>query len=200
MASKAQPFIRVERPTGVRHYVVAYAIALAVITYIDRVCISQALPAMRKDLGLGPVEEGAIFSAFGWAYALFEIPGGYLGDRIGPRAVLARVVLWWSFFTAATGWAWNFMSLAVTRFLFGMGEAGCFPNLTKTFTTWLPPKERVRAQSMMWLSARWGGAFTPLLVVQVMLLIGWRHSFESFGVLGVIWAFFFYRWFRNDPR
>jgi MFS family permease len=200
MASQAQKLTGVERPTGVRHIVVAYAVALAVITYIDRVCISQALPAMRRDLGLGPVQEGAIFAAFGWAYALFEIPGGYLGDRIGPRAVLMRVVLWWSFFTAATGWAWNFVSLAVTRFLFGVGEAGCFPNLTKAFTTWLPEKERTRAQSLTWLSARWGGAFTPMLVAWIMRYVGWRHTFEICGAVGVIWAVAFFRWYRNDPR
>jgi MFS transporter, ACS family, glucarate transporter len=82
---------------------------------------------------------GLIFSAFALAYALFEIPGGWLGDWMGPRRVLLRIVLWWSFFTAATGWMWNFTSMWVTRFLFGAGEAGCFPNLTKSFTTWLPP-------------------------------------------------------------
>jgi MFS family permease len=180
--------------------VVAFAVALAVITYIDRVCISQAAPEMRRDLGLGPVEMGAVFTAFGWAYALCEIPGGWLGDRYGPRSVLMRIVLWWSFFTAATGWAWSFVSLTVTRFLFGMGEAGCFPNLTKAFTTWLPERERVRAQGIMWLSARWGGAFTPYLVVVVMSYVGWRHSFEIFGALGCIWAVAFYRWYRNDPR
>src|SRR5689334_10711020 len=192
--------LRLERPTGVRHLVVVYAVALAVITYIDRVCISQALPTMSKELGLGPVEQGAIFTAFGWAYALFEVPGGYLGDRIGPRAVLMRIVLWWSFFTAATGWAWNFASLAVTRFLFGMGEAGCFPNLTKTFTTWLPTHERVRAQGIMWLSARWGGAFTPPLVYLVISLMSWRHAFSVFGTLGAVWAVFFFRWYRDHPR
>ena len=191
---------RVQRPTGVRHLVVVYAVALAVITYIDRVCISQAMPTMSTDLGLSPVQQGTVFTAFGWAYALCEIPGGYLGDRFGPRSVLMRIVLWWSFFTAATGWAWNFASLTVTRFLFGAGEAGCFPNLTKAFTTWLPHRERVRAQSITWLSARWGGAFTPFLVTQVMIYVGWRHAFEIFGVLGVVWAVLFYRWYRNDPR
>jgi MFS family permease len=154
---------------------------------------------MSKDLGLDKVSMAWVFGAFGWAYALFEIPGGYLGDRIGPRAVLMRIVLWWSFFTAATGWAWNAVSLAVTRFMFGAGEAGCFPNLTKVFTTWLPPKERVRAQGIMWLSARWGGAFTPPLVQLVIVWVGWRHSFEIFGGLGVIWAIVFYRWYRNNP-
>jgi MFS transporter, ACS family, glucarate transporter len=86
-----------------------------------------------------------------------------------------------------------------TRALFGMGEAGCFPNLTKTFTTWLPERERVRAEGIMWLSARWGGAFTPPLVALVMRLVGWRHAFEIFGCLGVVWAIVFYRWYVNDP-
>jgi predicted MFS family arabinose efflux permease len=91
------------------------------------------------------------------------------------------------------------VSLTVTRFLFGMGEAGCFPNLTKAFTIWLPPDERVRAQGIMWLSARWGGAFTPPLVALVMGRVGWRHAFEIFGCLGVVWAAAFWFWFRDNP-
>jgi MFS family permease len=179
--------------------VIVFAVTLAVITYVDRVSISFAAPSIQKDLRLTSVQMGWAFWAFGWCYALFEIPGGYLGDWIGPRKVLIRIVLWWSFFTAATGWAWSFVSLTVTRALFGMGEAGCFPNLTKTFTTWLPEKERVRAQGIMWLSARWGGAFTPPLVALVMRLVGWRHAFEVFGCLGVVWAIVFYCWYVNDP-
>ena len=188
-----------QTPTRERYWVIVFAVALAVVTYIDRVSISYAAPFISKDLHLDTRQMGWAFTAFGWAYALFEIPGGYLGDRIGPRSVLMRIVLWWSLFTAATGWAWNFVSLTVMRFLFGAGEAGCFPNLTKTFTTWLPEEERVRAQGIMWLSARWGGAFTPLLVAWVMNRVGWRHSFEVFGGLGVIWAVVFYRWYCNDP-
>ncbi len=188
------------KPTRARHWVVVFAVTLAVITYIDRVCISQAAPLIRRDLRLSPVEMGTAFAAFAWAYALFEIPGGWLGDWMGPRKVLMRIVLWWSFFTAATGWVWNLLSLVVTRFLFGAGEAGCFPNLTKAFTTWLPQHERVRAQGIMWMSARWGGAFTPLLVVWVLNHMSWRRSFEVFGAVGVVWAVFFYRWFRDNPR
>ncbi len=188
------------RPTRTRHWVIVFAVTLAVITYIDRVCISQAAPLMRRDLGLSPVEMGMAFSAFGIAYALFEIPGGWLGDWLGPRRVLMRIVIWWSFFTAATGWVWNTVSLVIARFLFGAGEAGCFPNLTKVFTTWLPQHERVRAQGIMWMSARWGGAFTPMLVVWVLQHMSWRRSFELFGAIGIVWAVFFYRWFRDNPR
>ncbi|HXH24423.1 MAG TPA: MFS transporter, partial [Vicinamibacterales bacterium] len=151
-------------PTRARQTVILFAVSLAIITYIDRVCIAQAAPAMRADLGLSAIEMGWAFTAFTWAYALFEIPGGWLGDRLGARRVLMRIVIWWSFFTAATGWVWNLASLLVTRTLFGAGEAGAFPNITRAFTTWLPQPERERAQAILWLSARWGGAFTPLLV------------------------------------
>ena len=81
---------------------------------------------------------GSIFSAFAIAYALFEIPGGWMGDWMGPRKVLMRIVIWWSAFTAITGYMWSFASVYVARFLFGAGEAGCFPNLTKAFSVWLP--------------------------------------------------------------
>src|SRR3984885_523451 len=196
----SQPPRARQPPTHVRYWVVVFAVTLSVITYIDRVCISLAATPMRAELHLTQVQMGYAFSAFAWAYALFEIPGGFLGDWMGARRVLLRIVLWWSFFTAATGWAWSFVSLYITRFLFGAGEAGCFPNLTKTFTTWLPHHERVRAQGIMWLSARWGGAFTPPLVYLVFNLTSWRHAFEIFGCIGVVWAVFFYRWYRDHPR
>ena len=200
-----------EKPTRIRQRVVLYAVALAGITYIDRVCISQAAPLITRDLGLTTVQMGYAFSAFAWAYALFEIPSGYLGDRLGPRRVLLRIVTWWSFFTAATGWAWNTTSLVVTRFLFGAGEAGCFPNLTKAFSTWLPPRERARAQGLLWMSARWGGALTPALVAWFLsgrlevlgvslLPVSWRHAFVLFGIVGAVWAAFFYRFYRDNPR
>ncbi|MBM3746402.1 MAG: MFS transporter [Acidobacteria bacterium] len=189
-----------QKPTRARHWVIVFAITLSIITYIDRVCISQAAPLMRKDLGLSAMQMGGVFAAFAWAYALFEIPGGWLGDWLGPRRVLMRIVIWWSFFTAATGWVWNYVSLWVMRFLFGAGEAGCFPNLTKAFTTWLPQHERVRAQGIMWMSARWGGAFTPVLVVWVFQFMSWRRAFEMFGAIGVVWAVCFFRWYRDNPR
>ena len=186
-------------PTGARHIVTLFAVALAVITYIDRVAISVSVPFITKDLELTPIQMGWALAAFGWAYAVFEIPGGWLGDRIGPRRVLMRIVMWWSFFTAATGWAWNATSLIVIRALFGAGEAGAFPNLTRVFTTWLPVKERERAQATLWLATRVSGAFTPILVAMMIGWMGWRRTFEVFGVLGVIWAVLFYLWYRDVP-
>jgi ACS family glucarate transporter-like MFS transporter len=188
------------KPTRARYWVIVFAITLAVIQYIDRVCISQAAPSISKDLSLSPKQMGWVFSAFTLAYALFEIPCGYLGDRIGPRKVLLRIVLWWSFFTAATGWARSWLALIVTRFFFGAGEAGCFPNLTKAFNRWLPTLERTRAQGLMWMSARWGGASAPLLVYVCLQYMHWRMAFMVFALLGVVWAVIFFRWFRDNPR
>jgi MFS transporter, ACS family, glucarate transporter len=200
VTAAAPPPVAPAAPTRARHVVTLFAVTLAVITYIDRVCISQAAPGIRNDLGLTSVEMGWVFSAFSWAYAAFEIPGGWLGDRLGPRRVLMRIVIWWSTFTAASGWVWNFSSLMVARSLFGAGEAGCFPNLTRAFTAWLPSRDRERAQAILWLSARWGGAFTPLLVAFILDYVSWRRAFEIFGVIGVVWAVAFYRWYRDDPR
>src|SRR6185436_19083673 len=151
-------------PSRTRYGVVYFGVALAVIQYIDRVCIGQARGSIQESLHLDKSQMGWIFGAFGLAYALFEVPTGWLGDKFGPRKTLMRVVLWWSFFTAATGWVWSRWSMIIVRFLFGAGEAGCFPNLTRAFTTWLQPHEKVKAQGILWMSARLGGAFTPLLV------------------------------------
>ena len=188
------------KPTHARNLVIAFAITLAVIQYIDRVCISEVAPAITKEFGLSKEQMGWVFGAFTLSYALFEIPVGYLGDTIGPRRVLVRVVLWWSFFTMATGFVWSWASLVITRFLFGVGEAGCFPNLTKAFERWLPLQDRIRAQAVMWTSARWGGAATPYLVFFVLGFVNWRVAFVFFGTLGVGWAIIFHSWYRDDPR
>jgi MFS transporter, ACS family, glucarate transporter len=188
------------RASHARYWVIVFAVTLAVIQYIDRVCISQAAPLISKDLHLDDGQMSWVFGAFTLAYALFEIPSGYLGDRIGPRKVLLRIVLWWSFFTAATGWVRNWLSLVTTRFLFGAGEAGCFPNLTKAFNRWLPLRERTRAQGIMWMCARLGGAFTPLLVYECLKHVHWRTAFSLFALLGVAWTIIFAIWFRDNPR
>src|SRR5579862_3752785 len=189
-------------PRGARgpEPIVLLASALAVLTYVDRVCISKAEPYLSKKFDLTGEQMGLVFAAFSLGYALVEVPGGWLGDRIGSRRVLTRIVLWWSVFTAATGWAWSFGSLLTMRFFFGAGEAGCFPNITKALKARLPEPERVRAQSVVWLSARWGGAFTPLLIAYLLQvhLISWRGLLVFFGCLGVVWAALFLRGTRDD--
>jgi MFS transporter, ACS family, glucarate transporter len=186
-------------PTHGRHVTLALMLALAVITYIDRVSLSTAAPIIRDELGLSSIQLGWALSTFAWAYALFEVPGGWLGDRLGPRRILMRIVIWWSIFTAATGQVWSLASLVICQALFGAGEAGAFPNITRVFTTWIPTRERERAQALLWLATRWGGALTPLAVKFVLGHVSWRLMFAVFGGIGVIWAIVFYRWHRDDP-
>ena len=187
------------RPTRTRYGVITLAISLAVLSYVQRVAISQAAAPITRDLHLNKAQMGLIFGAFGLSYALFELPMGLLGDRIGVRRVLLQIVLAWSAFTALTGAAWSVASMWIIRFLFGAGEAGCFPNLTRMLTVWLPRRERLTAQSMMWAATRWGGAVTPPLALAAINLMGWRLAFVLFAGLGVIWSVVFFLWFRDDP-
>lgn len=182
-----------------RYTLLRYTFALSIITYIDRVCISSAAPAIREDLGLTAVQMGWVFSAFTFAYAAFEIPSGWLGDVLGPRKVLMRIVLWWSAFTAASGLAWNFLSLLTARFLFGAGEAGAFPNISRSFASWFPVRERGTAHGVVFLGTRLGAAVSPPLVVAIIAWLGWRAGFVVFGALGIVWSVFWWRWFRDDP-
>jgi len=185
--------------TSARYRVTAFAISLAALAYVQRVAISQAAEGIQADLHLGKAELGLIFGAFGLSYALFEVPNGLLGDRFGVRATLTRIVVAWSAFTALTGAAWSFASLWIARFLFGAGEAGCFPNLTRMLSAWLPLQARLRAQALMWACTRWAGAVTPLLVLALVQWRGWRWAFVILAGLGFVWAIVFHRWFRDDP-
>jgi MFS transporter, ACS family, glucarate transporter len=182
-----------------RYRVVALAIGLAILSYVQRVAISQAAGPISRDLHFNKAAMGLVFGAFGLSYALFELPMGLLGDRIGVRRVLLQIVLAWSLFTALTGAAWNLASMYVVRFAFGAGEAGCFPNLTRMLSVWLPARERVTAQSLMWACTRWGGAATPPIVLAIVATFGWRWAFVAFALLGVAWCIIFFAWFKNDP-
>jgi ACS family glucarate transporter-like MFS transporter len=187
------------KPSRTRYGVVMLAIGLAVLSYVQRTAISAAAAPISHDLHLSKEQMGFVFGAFGLAYALFEVPMGLLGDRLGVRRVLTQVVLAWSAFTALTGVAWSVTSLVTIRFLFGAGEAGCFPNLTRMLSGWLPARERVTAQALMWACARWGGAATPPLTLLCITWFGWRRAFVIFAALGVVWCVVFLLWFRDDP-
>lgn len=173
---------------------------LLVITYLDRVCIAVAGPRMQEALHLGPVEWGWVTGVFTISYAAFEIPGGALGDRLGPRRVLTRIVLWWSFFTSLTGFVSNYFVLLATRFCFGMGEAGAYPNAGVVISRWFPFSQRTSAWGIGMMASQIGGAVAPLLVVPIQMRYGWRASFYVFGFLGVGWAIAWYKWFRDFPQ
>ncbi|GAB3691338.1 MFS transporter [Spirosoma flavus] len=183
----------------VRYQVLSGLFLLSTITYLDRVCMNVVSKYVKADLKLDNEQFGWILGSFSLAYALFEIPTGSLGDKIGPRRVLTRVVLWWSGFTALTGTAFNFLYLLVVRFLFGAGEAGAYPNASIVIARWFPAVEVGRAQSAIWAAGRLGGAFTPLIVIPLVHWAGWRWAFGVLGLMGVLWAIGWYAWFRDEP-
>src|SRR5437773_8474297 len=212
-----------QQPTAVRYKVLAWACALSMITYIDRVCIKEVASDMQQALGLTAQQFAWVFSAFALSYALFEVPSGWLGDRYGPRRVLCRIVIWWSVFTALTGLVWqfswdsgymvllpfggaeipilfnSFLLLVLVRFLFGAGEAGAYPNIARALRNWFPYRRRGLAQGLLWMFGRWGGAFAPLLIGGFTVLFGWRGAFVTFGVLGICWVAAFAFFFRDHP-
>jgi len=188
------------RPTRARRTMLAFALGAMAVAYLDRVCISTAAPAIKADLGLDDAQMGYVFSAFTLAYALFEVPSGWLADRFGARLMLTRIVLWWSAMTAATGLAQGFTSLVSVRWLFGMGEAGVLPSLTRAFGRWLPAPERGGAFGLTLMAAALGGALTQPLVVALLARVSWRQAFPIFGSVGVLYAAAWFVWFRDDPR
>jgi ACS family glucarate transporter-like MFS transporter len=194
--------------TRARYRVVALATGLAMVTYLDRTAIGTLAPQIRRDLGLSAVEMGWVFTAFQLAYGLFEIPTGRWADRIGTRAVLARIVIWWSVMTMATAAAFSYVVMLAVRFLFGAGEAGAWPCVARTFSRWIPRHERGRVQGIFFCGAHMVAGLTPALIVGGGLLgpgpgmltgMSWRGVLITFGLVGLVWVATWLYWFRNDP-
>jgi len=183
-----------------RHRVLGLLSALSVITYLDRVCISVAGPRIQDEFGLSVEQWGLVTGAFAIAYAVFEFPSGWLADRFGARAMLVRIVLWWSAFTTLTAVAVKLWALVLIRFLFGAGEAGAYPTASAAVYRWFPPLERGRSFGIILLSGQFGAAIAPLLIVPLQIHFGWRASFCLFGSVGVGWSVLWWRWYRNSPR
>lgn len=212
-----------EKPTNVRYGVLGLSCALSMITYLDRVCFGTAQQAIRDALGVSS-DPGALkwaVTAFSISYAVFEVPSGWLGDKYGPRGTLIRIVLMWSIFTALTGAAGmqlgplylGLTGLVWVRFLFGMGEAGAYPNITRALHNWFPYGERGATQGLVWMSGRLMGGLTPFIWMVLVsgvrfsdeltmepLLASWRDAFWLFGGLGVAWCGMFAWWFRDRPE
>src|SRR5262249_47916464 len=148
------------------------------------------------EFGVNKITMGWAVSAFNWSYALFQVPGGWMADRFGPRLILALAMSWWAIFTAITGFTVNAISLAATRFLFGVGEAAAFPAGARSLVRWLPTRRRAFGQGFQHSGSRLGAALAPLLVVALMALSGWRPVFWIFGVAGVLWSFIWYAYYR----
>ena len=154
---------------------------------------------MQAELGLSVEQWGWVVGVFTLSYAAFEIPSGAMADRIGARAVLTRIVAWWSIFTTLTGAVSSFVMLLLVRFAFGAGEAGAYPGSASAISRWFPTVERGRAHGTVWMASRLGGAISPLLVVPIQMAYGWRMSFYVFGVVGIIWCVVWYWLYRDVP-
>jgi MFS family permease len=154
---------------------------------------------MMGDLRLSNIQMGYVFGVFALAYGLVEIPAGWLGDRLGQRRMLTRIVLCWSAFTALTGAATNFAGLIITRFVFGAAEAGAFPTIARALSNWFPATDRGRVTGIMFMGARLGGALAPPLATLLVGYFGWRLTFVIFGLIGFVWTPFFRRSYRDDP-
>jgi MFS family permease len=189
-----------ERPTHVRHIVLGLTVAAYMITYMDRTILAVARPVIRNEMGISLVMMGWITFSFRIAYALFQIPGGWLGDRFGARRALTAIVTWWSLFTGLTALAWNAVSMLVIQVFFGMGEAGAFPIATRSLSRWMQPAERGFAQGVTHAGSRLGAAMTPPLVVVIIARFGWRAAFIVFGLLGALWSAAWYFYYRDTPE
>lgn len=199
-------------PSRVRYRVLFLLCLLAMITYLDRAMYGSAKGELMAAVGQPESRFYLVLVAFQIAYALFEIPAGWMGDRFGPRVTLLRVVGWFSLFVGLTAFAGvNFPGTEVVvigfgvlvgmQFLFGMGEAGAFPNISKSIYNWFPENQRGSAKGLVWMSARLMGGLTPFVWVLLVVIAGltWRQALWVFAAVAAAWCVAFYRGFRNRP-
>src|SRR5476651_2391087 len=167
MSTPADPTVPAGPPTRVRHGVVGLMVALAMVTYLDRACISKLAPDISRDLSLSKEQMSWVFSSFALAYAFFEVPTAWWADRAGTRGVLTRIVLWWSALTMLTAAAFSYASMLAVRFLFGAGEAGAWPCVARTFSKWIPPGQRGRVQGVFFAGAHLAGGLAPIIAFEL---------------------------------
>ena len=182
-----------------RNRVTLLLCSLTTLTYLDRICISIVGTRVKSEFSLTNEQFGWVLAAFSLSYALFEIPSGALGDRIGPRAVFIRIVLLWSVFTALTGLVSGLAGLLIVRFLFGIGESGTYPNILLVVSRWFPAGETGRVLTWVGIGSQIGSAIAPLIIVPLAVAYGWRMPFFVNAAVGVVWVLICYGWFRDFP-
>ncbi len=188
-------------PTRVRYGMIAATTLVAVMLYLDRVCLSIVGEQIKPDQGLTDGQYADLLSAFFWAYALFQLPAGWLGDRFGPRRVLAAYLFLWSLCTALIGAASGFHALFALRLGCGAFEAGAYPLAAGIVRRWVPAAARGTASGIVAVGGRVGGAVAPRLTLALAAgaADGWRRPFLLYGIVGMAGAAVFYRWFRDRP-
>ncbi|NEX63085.1 MFS transporter [Noviherbaspirillum sp. 17J57-3] len=169
------------------------------ITYVDRVNVSTAAADFGKEFGLSKTQLGFVFSAFAYPYLVFQIIGGWLGDKYGPRKTLTVCAIIWAGSTILTGLVGGFASLIVARMLLGLGEGATFPTATRAMANWTSPDKRGFAQGITHAFARVGNAVTPPLVVALIASTSWRGSFVVLGCVSLVWVAWWAWAFRDNP-
>ena len=186
--------------THVRYRVVAFAVALAGVTYLDRGCISVLAPSIMRDLDLSRIQMGYAFSAFTFAYAIFEIPTAWWADRVGSRRVLARIVAWWSAFTMLTGAAFSYPHCWRSAFSSEWARRAPGPTLPAYSRAGFRGVSAGACKAFSSPARIWPADSRPLWSVSIATLMSWRLVFLSVGFVGLGWAVFWYLWFRDEPR
>ncbi len=191
-----------ETPTHVRYHVIGATTLAAVMLYLDRICIGEIakLDQFRSDLNLSEQQVGIVLSAFFFAYALAQVPAGWLSDRFGTRKMMPAYIAVWSICTMLTGLANGFVMFMVARLLFGFAQAGCYPTAGSLIKRWVQMPRRGTASSIVSFGGRLGGAIAPLLTAWLLKeYLGWRVVLMMYGAVGLLAAVYFWRVFRETP-
>ncbi|ACK52297.1 major facilitator superfamily MFS_1 [Methylocella silvestris BL2] len=182
------------------HVVLALLCIMYFITYIDRVNIGTAAGAIQRELNLTNTQLGLVFSAFAYPYLVFQVFGGWVGDRFGARRTLFACGLIWAVATILTGLVNGLFTLFLARLLLGFGEGATFPTATRAMQYWTPPSRRGFAQGLTHAFARLGNAVTPPFVALLVIAFSWRGSFVLLGLISLVWVLVWVWYFRNDPK
>ncbi|MEO8333945.1 MAG: MFS transporter [bacterium] len=187
----------IEKPSRARLSIMVMLFVTVVINYLDRSNLSITAPAMRAELGLDTAQMGLILSAFGWTYAIMQIPGGWLVDRVAPRVLYPALILLWSAATIVLGFTYSVAGLIVVRMLIGALEAPSYPINNKVVTTWFPERERASAIGFYTSGQFVGIAFLTPVLVLIQSSVGWHMVFVATGALGIVWALVWYVVYRE---
>jgi MFS family permease len=188
------------RKIGAPRVVLALLCILYLIMFVDRVNIAAAAPLIKADLRLSNTQLGWAFSAFAIPYALFQLVGGWIGDKLGARLTLSACCAMVGVSTMLTGAANGFVSLFVLRFALGFAEGAAFPTATRAMSTWIPVRDWGFAQGITHSFGRIGNAVTPPLMAALLLFVSWRRSLVLLGLASLAWLLVWAWYFRNDPR
>jgi sugar phosphate permease len=181
-------------------FVLSLLCVLYLILFVTRVNIATAAPLIKADLGLTNTQLGLAFSAFAIPYALFQLVGGWIGDKLGPRLTLSACCAMVGVATMLTGAASSFISLFALRLALGFAQGAAFPTATRAMATWIPVRDWGFAQGITHSFGRIGNAVTPPLMAGLLLFVTWRRSFVILGLASLVWLIVWAWYFRNDPR